>query len=196
LKATKLNRVDFRAFVVIPIIVGICMPTSLLIPGFRRMLDSLGGTTLVITFGILGFFLVFKTGKFIYLLAGIFHRSLIKNNKDFIVLELENAKTYDKFKFVADDMGILFNGDNILYLRTSEYLYELDPRIFFAPVETSKFSGLLKGLRIKLMNQGIETEWIAKPMVKGTVPNVKEGDPILAWLHSRIDLWFDFDNKQ
>lgn len=189
LKAIRAKKVDFRLLAVTPILIGILMQIALLIPASRHLIHAHGGHASVMAFGILGMLLLFNSNRIIYGIAYLFHKALIEKIRDFIVVELEPAKTYNRIKLVSDDMGILFYGDKLLYLRTMNYVYELEPDYFNGTVVSASISETLKGIKIVLPVDDVSSEWIIKPLAVGKIEKTDDPDPKIPWFHSRIREW-------
>lgn len=189
MKAIRAKRVDFRLLAVTPIIIGILMQVTLLIPATRNPINALGGYALVAVFGIAGLSLLLHSNRIIYWIAYLFHRDLILKVRDYIVVELEPAKTYNRFKLLSDDMGILFCSGNLLYLRTMNYVYELDSDYFNGTVVSASISKAFKGIKIELPVDDVSSDWIIKPIAVGKIEKTDDPDPRIPWFYSRIGEW-------
>ena len=117
---------DFRYIAVIPVLVGLCMMA------FPTLWNARFVDLVVRPYGVVGFFVY--AGSVIgilrfnrlptHFLAKSFFQTWKRNGK-FVAVEIEPASTYDKFKLVPDDLGVIYPEGDRIFLETLGEIHDI-----------------------------------------------------------------------
>jgi hypothetical protein len=123
-----------------------------------------------------------------YLLVKIFYKDLLTHIREYIVVEIEDAKSYDKFKFMPDDIGVIFCKNKLILMKTNSAIYEISAELFTSSIVSVKSNDKLKALKIHLAktNEAL----VIKPIYSGWNFNL-QGNPQkkIDWMLKLINMW-------
>lgn len=162
---THAEPIDIRHLSAIPAVAGfLLMGTSFLAPGL------LGGF-FVSRFGIGGILiqgvLVFAILRFNYVpclwLVRLFYRKETRGSGGHVAVEMERLDTYQKFKLVPDDFGVLFVQDGDVFLRRNRSLYALGETAKPKNLRIFRHNGRPRGLVWR--DEIAQVDYILRPVI-------------------------------
>jgi hypothetical protein len=180
--------VDFRLLATIPSLVGW---TMILVPALMRgrfigWLLGFAGAVGVGTWFLCAFILL-RYCQLAYLpLVRLYHQDLVAQLDEWLAVELEDASTYDRFKLLPDDLGVIYMDGDTLRMRTNtrdlDITGALDPEAVANVASNEK----LKAAILHLPGGDV----VAKPIYPGWDPRM-HGSPQakIAWMRSTLLRW-------
>lgn len=180
--------VDFRLLAAIPAMVGWAM---LLAPAILRgrlfgWVSGVVGPAGIVAWALVTIALLRYSQVTYFPLVRSRHADLVGRLDDWIVVELEDAATYDKFKLLPDDIGILYQDGAALRMRTNTRDLDITGALDPEAVASVPSNDKLKAAILHLPGGDV----VVKPVYPGWDPRM-HGSPQdkIAWMRSTLDAW-------
>lgn len=178
---------DFRYIAVVPVFLGFAALVSPAI--LVRVLPY----ELIVRFGLVGFlglfgvtFLLMRFNRLLLVpLARVFFSDSLRDGKDFVVLEIEDAATYDQPKIVSEEVGILYRKSGQLVLETLDDLIVPGDTIAQGQLTSARPGSKMSGLKVLL--PGRQKPSILKPVYPGFSSQMQNNpDRACRWMLEKL----------
>jgi hypothetical protein len=149
---------------------------------------ALGGFTALAAWPLTAFLLLMYNQRVHYLLVRVFCSDEILAVRDWIVVEIEDASTYDKFKVVPDDIGVMYPEGGRILLWTNSGRYDLTAELENGSLA---FAGNRQELRsIRLSLDPAEPDRVLKPIPTAWSPRLQMAPSArIEWFLNQVRGW-------
>jgi hypothetical protein len=185
MKKIGTRKTDFRIYTLLPLIIaaGTIVAFFYLKNNGTAKFWSWQGAVLVALVTILT-----RYGSLIHFpLARFYYRDMLNGVKEYFVLNIEQYNTREKFKWVPDNIGILFMKGGEFILKTNDALYQIEPSLIFGEIITSKVYRDLKGIRWQM--SALNEDWVVTPVYDGLKYKMGLPELRIEWMKKKVGTW-------